>query len=390
MTSTFPVSLQLSSLRRPAILGVLLSTGITLAGCGRAADASATPAIESTVPVRVAPLSAGGARAASTIAVTGTLAGKEEVAMAFKIGGVIARVLVDPGQTVRTGQILAELRPTEIGAQVASAQEARRKAERDLERVTRLYADSVATLEQLQDAKTGLELATNATRIAQFNADFAVIRAPGDGVVLSRAAEPGQVVEPGRTVVTVRRHARGMVVRVALPDRDALRVQLGDSARVTFEAMPGQRFTGRVTQRAAAATSGSGDYAMEVTLGAPAAALPTGLVARVELHTRGAALGAAPARVTVPLDALVDADADSAAVFVLDSTGSRVSRRPIKLTDVAEALRTAEVPVVSGVSGTETVVTVGASRLVDGSRVRVITTAEQRSQTDAPRSRVVP
>jgi membrane fusion protein, multidrug efflux system len=364
-----------------------LTTLLLLAGCGR--DAAARPAAaDSAIPVRVTTLgtTAGGAPGALTV--SGTLAGKEEVPLAFKVGGVIARITVDPGQSVRAGQVLAALQSTEISAQVASAVEARRKAERDLERVTRLYTDSVATLEQLQDARTGLEVARNAAVAAQFNADYAVIRAPGDGIVLARAAEPGQVIEPGRPVVTVRRSGRGMIVRLGLPDHDAVRIRLGDSAAVTFEALPGRQFVGVVTQRAAVATQGTGDYAIEVALN-DADALPSGLVARVTLRPHDRRTASTP--VLVPLDALVDADADSAAVFVLAPDRARVSRRPIRLTDVAEALQSAQVPVTSGLTGSETVVTAGASRLLDGTRVRVITTPGQRAAADAaPRATVLP
>jgi membrane fusion protein, multidrug efflux system len=361
-----------------------LSAGVVIAGCSANADAQKNAVPDSAAPVRVIALSADETSGAGVISVTGTLAGKEEVELAFKIGGVISRITVDPGTRVRAGQVLAALRPTEIAAQVASAGEGRRKAERDLERVLKLYADSVATLEQLQDARTALAVATNSTRVAQFNADYAVIRAPGDGVVLSRMAEPGQVVEPGRAVLNVRRNGRGMVVRVGLPDRDAVRVKIGDAADVQFDALAGQHFTGKVTQRAAAATSGSGDYALEVTLAEGANALPTGLVAHVTLQPSGGRVAAASAsRVLVPLDALVDADGDSAAVFVLRADGGSVSRRALKLTDVAEALHTAQVPVLRGLDGTEKVVTAGMSRLIDGSKVRVITTPAQRAASDA-------
>ena len=363
---------------------IALSATVLITGCSTNADAQQAAATDSTVPVRVVPLNGADAPSASSISVTGTLAGKEEVPLAFKIGGVIARITVDPGQRVRAGQVLAELRPTEIAAQVATAQESRRKAERDLARVTRLYADSVATLENLQDARTALEVATNGAHIAQFNADYAVIRAPGDGVLLSRMAEPGQVVEPGRPVLSVRRNGRGMVVRIGLPDKDAVRVKPGDAADVQFDAMPAQHFTGRVTQRAAAATPGSGDYAIEVTLAESANALPTGLVARVMLTPKGDTTAAATSsHVMVPLDALVDADGDSAAVFVLRADGASVSRRALKLTDVAEALHTARVPVVRGLDGTEQVVTAGMARLVEGTKVRVITTPAQRAAADA-------
>ena len=131
---------------------VALPAMLVLAGCGSSADAERAVPTDNVVPVRVVEVSSHRPGTAQVISVTGTLAGKEEVSLAFKIGGVVSRIVVDPGQPVRAGQVLAELRPTEIAAQVASAQEARRKAERDLARVTKLYADSVATLEQLQDA----------------------------------------------------------------------------------------------------------------------------------------------------------------------------------------------------------------------------------------------
>jgi RND family efflux transporter MFP subunit len=360
-----------------ASLGSLLVLG----GCSRGTAAQPATVPDRAIPVRVTTLRDSVSASAGALTVTGTLAGKEEVSLAFKIGGVIERIAVDPGQRVRAGQVLATLRATEIASQVASAQEGRRKAERDLARVTQLYADSVATLEQLQDARTALELASNSVRIAQFNADYAVIRAPGDGMVLTRIGEPGQVVEAGRPVLQVRRDARGLVVRVGLPDRDALRVRLGDLADVRFEAIAGRRFSGRVTQRAAAVSQGTGDYAVEVTL-RDAEDLPTGLVAQVTLRPQ-ATRSTAAARIMVPIDALIDADADSAAVFILRAGGTSVARRVVKLTDVAEALQTARVPVASGLDGTESVVIAGVSRLVDGAAVRVVTTAATRTAGSA-------
>lgn len=372
---SFPAARRAPRQAVPLLLPLLLPAALVmLGGCGGDTGAqAAAPAAGNAVPVRVVSLGQSAAPGATTLSVSGTLAGKEEVSLAFKIGGVIARIVVDPGQRVRAGQVLAELRPTEIAAQVSTAQQAREKAARDAERVAKLYADSVATLEQLQDSRTALEVANNQLRAAQFNADYAVIRAPGDGVVLTRSAEPGQVVEPGRPILSVRRDGRGMVVRVGLPDRDAVRVRTGDAADVTFDALPGQHFPARVTQRAAAATAGTGDYAVEVTLGDAARALPSGLVARVALTPAGAVARANTRRVTVPLDALVDADADSAAVFVLAADRKSVSRQQVKLADVTEALQSSVVPVTSGLTGGEQVVVAGTSRLVHGSRVLVVT-----------------
>jgi membrane fusion protein, multidrug efflux system len=368
--------------RRAALTLVATLLLGSLTACSRAGEAQPQSVATTAVPVRVAPLGGVQPALAGSMTVTGTLSGKEEVALAFKVGGVISRVAVDPGQTVRAGQVLAELRPTEIAAQVANAREGKQKAERDLARVTKLYADSVATLEQLQDARTGLQLAENAVRMAQFNADYAVIRAPGDGVVLARMAEPGQVVAPGAPVLTVRRSGRGMIIRVGLPDRDAVRVTLGDRATVRFDAVPGREFAARVTQRAAAATPGSGDYAVELTLSESASTLPSGLVAHVTLQSATPSRAAASTHITVPLDALVDADGDSAAVFVLRADRKSVSRRAIKLADIPGALQTAQVTVVTGLDGSETVVVAGMSRLIDGTAVSVVTSPTARNAAD--------
>jgi membrane fusion protein, multidrug efflux system len=377
MTSINPSDAASSTHRSQRALAVamLASAALTLllTGCkSPEADAQPAAAQEAVLPVVVTNLSDSPA-SARVVTATGTLGGKEEVQLAFKIGGIVEQVHVDAGQRVRAGQVLATLRPTEIAAQVRTASEGRAKAQRDLDRARQLYGDSVATLQQLQDATTALTIAQQQERIARFNADFAAVRAASDGVVLQRLAEPGQVIEPGRPVLAVRSAARGMVVRAGVADRLAVQVTEGDTATVVFDAMAGQAFRGRVTRRAAAATQGTGSYQLEITLGRDAAALPSGLVGTVTVWLRSTARASASPGITVPTDALVDADADSGAVFVLADDARTVRRVPVRLGDIATTLAEGTVPVRDGLTGAERVVTAGTSRLVNGSRVRVVT-----------------
>ncbi|MEM7657097.1 MAG: biotin/lipoyl-binding protein, partial [Bacteroidota bacterium] len=93
------------------------------------------------------------------IPMSGVLAAREEMQLGFKVGGLIQTVLVREGQTVRKGQALAKIDPLEIEAQVSQANSQLEKIKRDLARVENLYADSVATLEQVQDLRTALEVA---------------------------------------------------------------------------------------------------------------------------------------------------------------------------------------------------------------------------------------
>ncbi|MGH7338233.1 MAG: efflux RND transporter periplasmic adaptor subunit, partial [Myxococcota bacterium] len=127
------------------------------------------------------------------VVATGTLGPKEEIALSFKIGGVVSRVLVDAGAQVAKGDTLAALDLREIDAAVTRAQSAADKAERDWARANRLYDDSVVALAQLQDAETGLDVARADLETARFNRRYAVIVAPAFGVVLRRHAEPGEL-----------------------------------------------------------------------------------------------------------------------------------------------------------------------------------------------------
>ena len=120
------------------------------------------------------------------------------------------------------------------------------KADRDLARAQRLFADSVATREQVQDAETAAEVAGAAREAAEFDRRYAVITAPADGVVLRRWSEPGEVVSPGDAVLQVGNKSRGSVVRVGLADRDVARVHVGDPATVRFDVRASQPVEGTV------------------------------------------------------------------------------------------------------------------------------------------------
>jgi multidrug efflux system membrane fusion protein len=97
-------------------VGLILST-VTTAGCRREAQGAAVVA-ETSVPVRIAAVTEAGD---ATISATGTLGAKDEIPLAFKIGGVVSAVSVDDGARVRAGQPLAALDLREIDAGVAKA-----------------------------------------------------------------------------------------------------------------------------------------------------------------------------------------------------------------------------------------------------------------------------
>lgn len=362
-----------SLLARSRELSLLLLTGCAASAAKEAAPPAAA------IAVQVATVGVAGASPAITA--TGRVAAKEEVPLAFKIGGVVQSVRVRPGDRVRAGQTLAVLAPEEIGNEVTKARLARDKASRDLARVRALHADSVATLEQLQDATTAFDVAQANVGIAEFNQRYAVITAPADGIVLERLVEPNQLVAPGAAALRLRTQRDGVILRVGLPDRDAARVRVGDAATVYFEAGDARVVTGRVSQVGVAAAERTGTFDVEIALrDAPGTrTLASGLVGRAEIVPR---TSTTTTRQAIPIEALVEAVGDTATIYTLGQSGT-ARRQQVVITGLDGSAVVLRDPLPAGTQ----VITAGSAFVVDGSRVTLATSARDsaRPTTGGPR-----
>ena len=345
------------------LAAALAAASLLSTGCGRSAQAAApapqAAADESAVLVRLAPVVPGPVE--RPIRAAGVVAAKNEWDLAFKVGGVLSRVTVDEGAPVRAGQLLAELDTTELAAGAAQARAALAKARRDSERATLLAASDTAPRIAAEDGRTGVAVAEAALAAAEFNLRHARILAPDAGWVDRRMAEPGEVVAPGRPVLHLSGRGRGFVVRAALSDRDVLGLTRGAPATVLLDARPGLALPGRVTEIAHAAANGTGTWQVEVAIDPGAAGVPllAGLTAKVRIPRSVPAAGA------VPLSAVVDGDGTSGAVFAVE--GGRARRVPVSIAflDGDRAV------LAGGVERVEAVVTEGATRLADGTPVRL-------------------
>jgi membrane fusion protein, multidrug efflux system len=335
----------------PALAGLLL-----LAACGgpAAAPPSATPA-------RVAPAALGPAQ--PPLFANGVLVPRDEIRLAFKVGGIVRRIDVHPGDRVRAGQVLAELERTEVEAQVEQARQLALKAQRDLARGRALHADQVIPLEQLQNLQTQAEVAEAQLRSAEYNGRHAQLVAPVDARVLRRQAEPRDTLPPGQVVLVLGGEASGLTARVGLADREIPRIAIGDRVEVRVDAWPDRVFAARLTEIAGAASDRSGLFDVEAEVDAGDAPLRAGMVARLQIF---------PARdagelVHVPLGAILEGDGGKAQVYVLERD-DKVVRREVAVAWIGAdsvALRGGLEP------GTRVVVS-GAPFLRDGESVRIV------------------
>jgi multidrug efflux system membrane fusion protein len=335
------------------VLGILF-----LWGCGEQGAENGEPP---GIPVRTAPV----VREAVSVPIhtSGKVVSSVETRLAFKVGGIVGRVPVDEGESVGAGQLLAELRGDEIDAQVAQARSAFDKAQRDLERARRLYGDSVATLEQLQDAQTGFEMAGAQLEIAEFNRVHSAIYAPSEGTILKRFAEVGELVGPGMPVILFGAGGDAWLVRVGVTDRDIMRLDLGDSAGVSVDAYPGREFPARVVEIGESADPLTGTYEVELALGKADARMVSGFVAGVDIYP-----ATCQPMWVIPIEALMEADGERAYVYVPDGESAMVKKIPVTI----GCLMDRRVAVTEGLDGISRVVTDGAAYLTDKAAIRVV------------------
>ena len=259
------------------------------------------------------------------IVVSGVVAAQTEVKLAFKTGGIIEQVYAKEGQTVSRGQLLAKLNLSEIEAQVAQARIALKKADRDLERAKNLYRDSVATLEQLQNASTGQEISATSLKIAEFNEQYSTIKSPISGRVVRQFAEAGELIGVGNPVLLIASTEQAFVAKVGLTDREIVRTKLGDRAEVMIDAYPNQKFSAFVSQIAQTASPLTGTYEVELQIENPQnLTLLTGFIAQATIQPQDA-----QTYTIIPPAALVEADGEKGFVYVVK--GNEVQKTPVKI-----------------------------------------------------------
>jgi RND family efflux transporter MFP subunit len=336
-------------------LAVLVT--LVLAACTRQPEQT----VAQPTPVRVQAATVG--PASPPISTNGIVAIKGEMKLSFKVAGVIKSIRVREGQEVKKGERLADIELTEVNAQVEQARQLAEKATRDAERGERLYNDQVISLEQLQDLRTQASVAQAQLKGAEFNRGYAVITAPGDGVVLRKLAEERELVPAGQAVLILGTHDRGYVVRAALSDREVVQLKLGDPAEIRMDAYPDQTIAGTLTEIAGAADSRSGLFPVEVRFDSVPVALASGLVAKLNLH---AAASRQRQLTYVPIGAVVEGDGDRASVYVVD--GDHARRRSVRVAFIAPAA----VALDDGVKPGERVVTDGALYLQDNEHIEIV------------------
>lgn len=342
---------------------------LLLAGCGEPVERPVEVR-----PVRVAPVAFA---AAGDRHHTGPVVPRTEVQAGFRVAGRIAARLVQVGDRVEPGQVLARLDPVDLDlslkaaeARLAQAVAQDVQAAADLKRYTPLLASGTIAQAQFDRVKAAADAAAAQRREAMSSLDMArnqraygALTLDQGGIVTELLADAGQVVAAGQTVLRIATDL-GREVAIDVSEADVARLKVGDVGQVVFWADRQVTLPGTIREITPAADPASRTFRLRLSLPAAATdddAVRLGMTAQVRFPDAGA-----PSLALLPSSALFQ-DGDRPAVWVLAASRDRVLLRPVEVA----GYRQDGVLVKAGLQAGELVVTAGAHRLDAGLPVRV-------------------
>jgi RND family efflux transporter MFP subunit len=298
------------------------------------------------------------------IRLTGTVQANQDVTISAEESGVLREILVEKGSPVTVGDAIFRLDDDLLRAQVDQARALADMARETWERRKRLYEeDHVGSELVYLEAKYGAEQAEASLRLLEERLERTVIRAPISGILDSRQIEIGSMVAAGTPVARIV-DSDPVKITAGVPERYAPDVSAGARATVTFDVLPGEAFSGRISYAGVAVNARNRTFPVEAVLPNPGGIIKPEMVANLEVVRRSFENA-----IVIPQEALVRTE-DGFTVFVVteDSEGPVVEGRVVEVGPGQNN----QVLIRSGLEAGDRLVVVGQHSVAAGDRVNIV------------------
>ncbi len=205
------------------------------------------------VPIKVAEIKRGELRVVVNATTTSTVKSETEVTLSAQRTGRVVALPVKEGSVVRAGDLICRLDLTEESVQtenvLAQSKATFDEADKNLKRIEGLFNKGMLAQQDLDGARRAYEVAKSQYEAAKSDAgvkrDYSVIRAPFNGVIAKKYTEVGELLLPGKQIVTIVNPHR-IYVLATIDEVDVGRLKLGQPVAITVDAFPGEKFQGTV------------------------------------------------------------------------------------------------------------------------------------------------
>ena len=312
---------------------------------------------ETPIPVNVADVGVGSI--STYITATANLVPEDEVTVLAEAEGRVTRLLVEEGDRVEAGQLLATLLQDEMEILVNKARLAADNARLAYERANRMSADNLISQEDFDKTTMEHRIAEQELAESEWRLEKTEIRAPFDGRVTLRHCTLGQNVRPGDELFVVT-DFDPLVARIYLPEKEVLALDEGREVRITLKADDSVRFHGRIRQISPVVDTATGTVKVTVrAIEPPATVRPGGFVTvDITRETHEDAL-------LLPKEAVLR-ELKKAHVFIARDD---VAEKRIVTLGLEEGDR---IEILTGLDTGESIIIAGQGGLEDGSTIKIL------------------
>jgi RND family efflux transporter MFP subunit len=310
-----------------------------------------------------------------TLEVPGSVSAAQSADLSFEVSGRMLARIVEEGQVVEAGEVVAKLDPRDYVAQRNAARARRDTAKADYDRYKKAIEKNAVTEQQVDRSKGRLDITQAELDVAEKALQDTELRAPFGGRIARRLVDDFANVRLKQPVMVLQDES-SLELRVAVAERDWARGQSDITReeltrrinpRVEVASLRGRLFPAYVKELSNSADPVTRTY--EVTFGFESPTdvnVSPGMTGKVivDLYTENRAEGDPP--VLVPSNAVVADEEGNPYVWVVDPSTMRVAKRTVEPGELSGAA----VPILSGLAGGDMVVVSGVNSLADGMLVR--------------------
>ncbi len=290
---------------------------------------------------------------------TASLEAEDDAQVVAKVGGVVQEILVEEGDAVVAGTILARLDGEVLTVELAQAEARLQRLAKDFKRKTTLFEKDAISIDIFQQTKYEYESQKAARDLVMLKLDYTAIRAPISGIVTERQIKVGNMVLANATTFRITDFDPLLAV-LYVPEREIGKLAVGQQARVMIDALSKSEFSGVIDRISPIVDPRTGTVKVTVEINDLTGQLKAGMFARVsilfDVHEQS---------LLIPREAIITED-DEAAVFVVRDTV--VYRRLIE-TGYVNSTHT---EVTSGIAINDTVVVTGQGSLKDSALIDIV------------------
>jgi RND family efflux transporter MFP subunit len=290
---------------------------------------------------------------------SGTVEASQTIPLTFQSTGIVAKVLVEEGDIVKKGQILAVVDKADNQSIYDAAFSKYQQAKDAYDRLKSVHEKGSLTEIKWIEMETGMKQAESVVQLAKSNLEKCTMLAPDNGMIGRRNVEPGQsalmAIAPLELV-----KIESVFIKVSIPENEINKIHKGLKTSFSISALDGKSYEGEVTNVGIVADRFSRTYRVKINAKNPNLEIKPGMVCDVIIHT-----SSDRDLVLVPYQAVSKDKDGKSFVFVVSDNKKNVKKQNITTGNY----RGSEIEVLGGLIAGQTIVVEGKVKLSDNSLI---------------------